>query len=102
MAKPPVDEEAHFRIDDIERKLQDVPSSEHIASIVGGAVGVMLEQVKRELAQMVAGNRQDVKADRELIDAVRELIECMKAPKARTITAHMPSGPVRITTEHAQ
>lgn len=105
----PIDEEAHFRIDEMERRMASVPSTEHIAGIAGGAVSVMLEEIRRELGELRAEKSEDVKADRELtrsnqelVGKIGELIEAMKAPKVRTSTVNLPSGPVTMTTKESR
>ena len=102
--KPPLDEEAHFRIDEIERKLAAVPSVEHIAGIAGGAVSVMLEQIRAKLIEMESTSAADVKADREIIETNRdlhgkigELIETLRRPTKRTVEIMLPSGPATMT-----
>jgi hypothetical protein len=100
MPKKPIDEEAHFRIDEQERKLAAMPTMDGISSMVTGMLAMCLEEIKREIGKGVSATRADASADKELTGAVRELIDVLKAPKAaRTITAHLPSGPVKVTTE---
>jgi hypothetical protein len=117
-------EELHFRLDEIERTLAAVPSTEHITGIAGGAVSVMLTEIKREIAEIrtemlkdrapreedIALDRQVIESNRAAIDAstasietsrqvcmcLKELVEQMRRP--RELTAQLPSGLVTITS----
>jgi hypothetical protein len=108
MAKP-IDEEAHFRIDEIERKIASVPSTEHIAGIAGGAVSVMLSEIKRELAEIKTRQAEDIALDREVIQsnldlraAMKELCENLCKPTTREISAQLPSGRVTMTVNETR
>src|SRR5277367_427382 len=109
--KRPVDEEAHFRIDEIERKLAEVPSADHIAGVAGGAASVLMAELKRDIADIRAEmlkdrapRDEDIALDREVIESnkgtqaacqevcmcLKELIQEMRKP--RELTAQLPSG----------
>jgi len=101
MAKPPVDEDAHFRIDELERKMAAVPNSDHIAGVVSGAVNAKIEEMRKDIAEFKAGVEGRVQSANELTLALKELVETLKTPVERTSTVHLPSGPVSLTThEH--
>ena len=107
--KKPVDEEAHWRIDEIERRLTEVPSTEGIAGIAGGAVSVMLSEIRRELAEIKSKQTADVDLDRQVVESnrltqecIRELIEQLKKPTSREITAQLPSGPVTMRVQETR
>lgn len=103
MAKP-VDEEAHFRIDEMERSIAALPTTEVIAGIATGASAATVQQLKAEIAQIKSRQEEDIALDREVIQSnvelrasIKELIECMGKPTTREINAQLPSGPVRMT-----
>ena len=104
MAKP-LDEEAHFRIDEMERKFASIPPMESIQAAFTGMLAMALEEMRRVVEKRNVPESsaviEDVQADKALTDAVREqtqavreLIECMSKPTMREVTAHLPSGPV--------
>jgi hypothetical protein len=97
--KKPIDEEAHWRIDEHERRLSEIPSLEHIQAAFTGMLSMCMEEIKREIGKSVSATKVDSTADKELTTAVKELIELLKAPRKRTLTANLPSGPITVTTD---
>jgi hypothetical protein len=107
----PADEEAHFRIDEHERRLSGIESAlkpEVVSALVHGAMaalaGEMQNNLNSQMQQLVKVVREDVATDkgvieevRKLVGAVGELVRVLKAPVTRTSTVHLPSGPVSMT-----
>jgi hypothetical protein len=100
MAKP-IDEEAHFRIDEMERKFATIPPMDSIQAAFTGMLAMALEEMRRVVEKGTATQPTaavaDIQADKELTVAVRELIACLKGPNSRTVIAQLPSGPVSMT-----
>ena len=99
-------EDLHFRLDEHERQLAGLPSTEAIAGIAGGAVSVMLAEIKRELAEIKTRQTEDIALDREVVESNRKLAEALTAmcaqmckPTSREITAQLPSGPVTMRVQ---
>lgn len=115
MAKP-VDEEAHFRIDELERRLAELPTTEHISGVAAGAAAVTLAQIKAELETIKTRQKEDIDLDRELIEsnlqaqrsnqdlcaALKELCEHLRKPTTREISAQLPSGRVTMTVNETR
>jgi hypothetical protein len=80
-------EDMHFRLDEIERKVDALAAQltpSHIAAHINGMA-----------SQLLAGNKIDQSS--ALVLAIRELIEVEKKPVTRTGTVDLPSGTVRMT-----
>jgi hypothetical protein len=115
MAKP-VDEEAHFRIDEMERKLAAMPTTDGISGIAAGAAAVTLSQIKAELSAIKMRQEADIALDREVVEsnlqvqrsnlelcaALKELCQHLCKPTVREISAQLPSGPVRMTVNETR
>jgi hypothetical protein len=115
MAKP-IDEEAHFRIDELERKLTTMPTTEGIAGVAAGAAAVTLAQIKAELETIKTRQEADIALDREVIQsnldvqrsnvelcaALKELCEHLCKPTTREISAQLPSGRVTMTVNETR
>jgi hypothetical protein len=97
-------EQAHFRIDDIERSLTSVHAAikpEVIAALVQGVVSTLEIKMQGETERLLKAVREDVTTDQEIIKELRELVAVLKAPITRTSTIELPTGPVSMTvTEH--
>jgi hypothetical protein len=107
--KKPVDEEAHWRIDEIERSLSSVPSTDMITGIASGVAGLAIQEIKRDIAEIKAKQESDVELDRQVVESnrltqecIRELIEQLKKPTSREITAQLPSGPVTMLVQETR
>lgn len=97
MAKP-VDEEAHFRIDELERKIASMPTTESISGIAAGAAAVTMSQIKADIAAIRTSQDDNASQLREVIQSmvtsVNLLCEQLAKPTTREISAQLPSGPV--------
>ncbi|HUP06808.1 MAG TPA: hypothetical protein VMU47_06645 [Caldimonas sp.] len=98
----PVDEEAHFRLDEHERKLEAV-KPETLAAMLQGAVEALHARHQVDLERLIAAQREDIDTDRKVIeklealaDRITELVEALSRPKTRTATVQLPSGPATI------
>lgn len=78
MAKS-IDEEAHFRIDELERKIAELPTLEHISGVAAGAAAVTLAQIKAELETIKTRQKEDIDLDRKLLESNVSLRETMQA-----------------------
>jgi hypothetical protein len=101
-------EDLHFRLDEHERQLAGLPSTEAIAGIAGGAVSVMLSEIKRDIAEIKVRQTEDLELDRKvaesntaLAEAMLKLCEQLAKPTTREITAQLPSGPVTMTVKES-
>jgi hypothetical protein len=109
-------EEAHFRMDDHERRmgaLEEATKPEHVAAVVGGAAAAVHGSMQAKFDSLLATMREDVKTDAEVskgikdliasnsevVGAIKELIQAMSASRTRTVTAHLPTGPLKIQSE---
>ena len=103
-----VDEEAHFRIDEIERQQAEFAEAidpNLIAGVVRGAVAAMHADTESKVSGMMQAQTErlleavnkDAALDREVIASIRELIDTLKQPVTRTTTINLPSGPVTMT-----
>lgn len=114
MKKPDPIEEAHFRIDEHERKLSEIGKiAEGIPALIHGGVATlqagMDAAMDSKLAKLIAAQAQDVETDRavverldRLIEKISALIEVMRAPTTRAATINLPSGPVTMTVREAR
>lgn len=115
MAKP-VDEEAHFRIDEMERTLAGMPTTQSIAGIAAGAAAVHSTQIEARIEKINLRQDEDIALDREVIQsnlavlesnrslcaAIEKLCEHLCKPTTREISAQLPSGPVRMTVSETR
>lgn len=105
MAKP-IDEEAHFRIDELERKIAGMPTTESISGIAAGAAAVTMSQIKADIAAIRTSQDDNASQLREVIQSmvtsVNLLCEQLAKPTVREISAQLPSGPVRMTVSETR
>jgi hypothetical protein len=94
MARP-IDEEAHFRIDEMERKFASIPPMESIQAAFTGMLAMALEEMKRVVEK---GQPKDQDLS-EVTARLDKLCALMCEPKSRTVTANLPSGPVSMTID---
>jgi hypothetical protein len=92
MAKP-IDEEAHFRIDEMERKFASIPPMESIQAAFTGMLAMALEEMKRVVEKPKGQDLSEVTA------RLDKLCALLCEPKSRTVTANLPSGPVSMTID---
>lgn len=74
---PPPDEEAHFRIDEHDRKLGAIEKSlspEAIANLVKGAAAVMYGEMQTQTDRLVKSLREDLEADKAVVRKVSDLV----------------------------
>ena len=107
--KKPMDEEAHWRIDEIERRLTEVPSTEVISGIAAGASAVTMHQLEARLKAIEAKQDEDMALDRQVIESNQKLAQALTAmceqmckPTTREITAQLPSGPVTMRVQETR
>lgn len=97
MAKP-IDEEAHFRIDELERQIAGMPTTESISGIAAGAAAVTMSQIKADIAAIRGSQDADSSQLKALIESMvsgmNALCEQLAKPTTREISAQLPSGPV--------
>jgi hypothetical protein len=112
MAKP-IDEEAHFRIDEIERTIaaakSSIPSTEVVAGI---AMGVGAAAVSKAESQITAlekkidgiaeSNRLMHQAVQMMCAAMQSMCESLCKPTTREISAQLPSGRVTMTVNETR
>ena len=71
-------EEAHFRIDELVRKLEKLeamlPTADTVVTIATGAVAALGETVQRRIDDHTRSMEKEREGDRELAQAVRDLI----------------------------
>jgi len=108
-AKKPIDAEAHWLINEMERKIAGMPTTEGIAGIAAGAAAVTLAQIKAELETIKTRQAEDIALDREVIQsnlelraAMKELCESLCKPTVREISAQLPSGRVTMTVNETR
>lgn len=93
----PVDEEAHFRIDEQARRLQQLEqatSPEVVAAIVTGVVTAVQAQMRSEGERIMKAVNAGSEGERAVVAALRELIDTLRTPVERTSTINLPSGQV--------
>lgn len=105
--KPKVDpvEEAHFRLDEHERKLDAIGKAltpETVAALVHGAVAAVEVSMKARFDELLEALHEDSKSDREVVGALRELIETLRMPTTRTAHLDLPSGPATMTVRESR
>ena len=76
------DEEAHKRIDELEKTLAELP--EKLLAVV--------------MPHILSAIPRPVNLEELLATALRELVIALRAPTVRTGTVELPSGPVTLTT----
>lgn len=103
--KPKADplEEAQFRMDEHERRLDGIEKStspDTVVPFVTGAVAALEGRMQAKhmelldlMQKILTATAADGEADRALTQAVRELIDTLKAPVTRTASISLPSGP---------
>jgi hypothetical protein len=105
-------EQAHFRIDEHERKLREVEKiGAGIPDMVNGGVAALHAGMKAEVAQILANQAKDIQTDTAVVERLDRLCECIErqcekldaliavlgAPCTRESTINLPSGPVHMT-----
>jgi|SRR5271170_1314640 len=96
--KPDPLEEAHFRIDEHERRLADLDKArEEMPAHVQGGIAALHAAFKAEIGQLVIEQRKDVESDHAVVAKLDELIATLNKPVTRTCTINLPSGPVTMT-----
>ena len=83
--------EAHFRIDEQERRLAAMPDS---AAQLGQLLNAF-EKVLQLHVELLQSTQALMKSNQTVIDAI-------KAPATRTSTVNLPSGPVTMTTHETR
>jgi hypothetical protein len=76
-------EDAHFRIDEMERRLASMPSEDHIAGIATGVAHAAGQGMLEHIRKLTEAQDQDVKTDREVIEGLRDLIAELKGLSAQ-------------------
>jgi hypothetical protein len=111
MKKDPI-EDAHFRIDEHERKLESIGKAltpETVAALVQGAVAALQATTDAKLERILTAQTDDAAADKEvaakisaLIGKIDELIATLRSPITRTATISLPSGPANMTVRESR
>ena len=110
LRKPPVDEEAHFRIDENERSIDGLRKSaspEAIVGTVNGAIASLMQKIaedvkadKEVIERLEEFIRSQVDRDKkieQLITVITELIVVLTKPATRTGGMETKEGPVKVT-----
>lgn len=112
--KAPVDAEAHFRIDEQERRLSEIgkaTSPEAIQALISGVQAALQASSRadvEELRRQVMASQSDSKAMLQVVDLLGsflakqdalnskmdQLLSTLSSPREREVTAHLPSGPI--------
>lgn len=119
--KPPVDEEAHFRIDEHERRLEDISKvGDSIPDLVNGGVAALAAALKteflREIQEIKDLREQDIETDKAVVESnkaivtkldslcgkIDRLCDALLAPTTRTATLDLPSGAATMTVRESR
>jgi hypothetical protein len=77
----PVDEEAHFRLDEHQRQLDELKahtSPEHVAGMVQGATAALHTSMQAETEKLLKAVREDVDTDKAVVKAIGELVAVIR------------------------
>jgi hypothetical protein len=81
MAPQNTDEEAHWRLDEHQRQIDELKkhiSPEHIAGLAHGAVAALHVSMQAETEKLLKAVREDVDTDRSVVAAIGELVAVIK------------------------
>ncbi len=88
----PVDAEAHFRIDEHQRQIDQIKGAvhpDHVAALVHGAIAALQSTMRAELDKMMKAMAEDSETDRAVVKAILELVQELKAAHAEvTVEKH--------------
>jgi hypothetical protein len=76
--RPGSAEDAHFRIDEHERRLAQLEQGQnpaHVAGVLQGAMHGINASVQAQLDKVLANQVKDSDSDRAVVDAIHELIQ---------------------------
>ncbi len=82
-------EDAHFRIDEHERRLAALEEGQnpaHVSGLVTGAMHALHGSMERELQKVLANQAADVEADRAVAKALLALVEELRAHRMALAT----------------
>jgi uncharacterized protein (DUF342 family) len=115
--RAPLDEEAHFRIDEHEREIQGIKRAHgEIPAMVRGGVEALHASFESQIGKLIASQKEDVDTDREVVEKledlteriaelcadIKALVKVLQAPTTRTATLQLPSGPASMTVKESR
>ena len=72
-------EEAHFRIDEHERKFTELgKAADAVPAMVHGGVAALEASMQAKLDKIIAAQAEDIETDRAVVKAIGELVEQLK------------------------